>query len=114
MDKKVLILDNDERIRNIIQSIIQNNFKYEVFSSSDAQDSLAQHRNSPFDLIIVDWNFSNMNMADFLDEIENEGEKPFICVSCGRADVSFHDVVIDRFLFKPFTAEEIKSVVSQI
>ena len=34
-----------------------------------------------------------MNMADFLDEIENEGERPFTCVSCGKADVSFQDLV---------------------
>ena len=124
---KILAVDNEEIIlKSIKKALISDaSFDYIITTSGTALESLKLIRSDTFDLVFIDIVLPGMNGIEVLRRIKNiSPEVPVIVMSGFSAvrvkpelngDDSHKNEILNKaagFLLKPFTTEEIKSLVT--
>jgi DNA-binding NtrC family response regulator len=123
-DIKILILDKEEIIFKSIQKALKNNneFKFNIIFSTDAFEGLKYIRNNKFDMVIIDLLLPGMNATELIRRIKNIDSAIPVVIMSGFSPSGIHfngnselqDETLKSaagFLLKPFTTEEIKSLV---
>jgi DNA-binding NarL/FixJ family response regulator len=88
-NEKILIIDDDHLVRNIIKQITSQvlkkyNLNYEILEGEDGEDLIYYVKNDTDNLIrliITDEHMEKVNGSDALNEIKKIGEKPFKAIS---------------------------------
>jgi DNA-binding NarL/FixJ family response regulator len=88
-NEKILIIDDDHLVRNIIKQITSQVLKkyklnYEILEGEDGADLIYYVKNDTDNLIrliITDEHMEKVNGSDALNEIKGIGEKPFKAIS---------------------------------
>lgn len=126
---KILAIDNEEIILKSIRKIFRNdeNADYHITSCNTALDGLKFIRSDNFDLVLIDIVLSGMNGIEVLRRIKNISPSVPVIVMSGfssvriRPDVTKEDTntndILNKaagFLLKPFTIEEMKSLVHRV
>ena len=89
----VLLVDDDEGIREVLQEIIEL-FGFSCRTAESAEESLRLLEEEPFDLMISDIKMPNMNGMELLREVKsNHPDVDIIMITGFSADYSFNDVV---------------------
>lgn len=109
MNPKILVADDDDRIRKMIR-ISLNASHYEVIESATIQETILKAaKNSP-DLILLDLQFPDGNGITALREIRSWSETPVIVLSVLASDpekISLLDGGADDYITKPFSMGEL-------
>ncbi|EMN50092.1 putative KDP operon transcriptional regulatory protein KdpE [Leptospira interrogans str. L1207] len=109
MNPKILVADDDDRIRKMIR-ISLNASHYEVIESATIQETILKAaKNSP-DLILLDLQFPDGNGITALREIRSWSETPVIVLSVLAFDpekISLLDGGADDYITKPFSMGEL-------
>ncbi|MGN2273539.1 response regulator transcription factor [Priestia megaterium] len=117
MKDRILIIDDDEQIRNLIAIYLENE-GFETLKVSNAVSGLALLEEQEVDLIILDIMMPQMNGIDAAFKIREEKNMPIIMLSAKSEDmdkISGLTVGADDYLTKPFNPLElIARVKSQI
>lgn len=117
MKDKILIIDDDEQIRNLIAIYLENE-GFEALKVSNAVSGLALLEEQEVDLIILDIMMPQMNGIDAAFKIREEKNMPIIMLSAKSEDmdkISGLTAGADDYLTKPFNPLElIARVKSQI
>lgn len=121
MSLKILIVDDQEEIRDIIMMSIESEFDCQFVEAENAEAAkeLIQQESSPFSLITCDFNMPGGNgsvLYSYLKEISNPS--PFIHIS--TEPIEDHDAYNNFFddhpgnqvLPKPFMIEQLQQIVS--
>ncbi len=115
--KKILVIDDDERLLSLIVSVLKiNNFDaYGVFSATRACTTLNEEY---FDLIIVDWMMPNESGIEFIKSLRNSAShlKDIPAIMLTAVDdidkkVEGFNSGFDDYVTKPF---ETKDLVARI
>ncbi len=117
MKDRILIIDDDEQIRNLIAIYLENE-GFEALKVSNAVSGLALLEEQEVDLIILDIMMPHMNGIDAAFKIREEKNMPIIMLSAKSEDmdkISGLTAGADDYLTKPFNPLElIARVKSQI
>ena len=108
--KNVLVVDDDNAVCRIVQSMLSNE-QYQVQTSQSVVDALGAIERKPFDAYVIDYKLPDGSGLDIAERIRSKGsEAPIILMSgydtssvASRAE-KFH---IFDFLEKPFSREMI-------
>ena len=113
---KILVVDDEEKIRLIIREYLENNGYYvdEAESGMDALDKLKIHT---YDLCILDIMMPKMDGFTMLKECPKDKRVPTIVLSA-RGDeydkLSGFDLGIDDYVTKPFSPKELVARVKAV
>lgn len=112
--KKILIVDDNDFILHLIETIVTNTNKYDVVKAKNGIEALDKASHCDFDLIISDILMPEMNGVELIHKLrENNKETPIIAISGGVSEEDGDDYITyagyfaDDVLNKPFTKTEL-------
>ena len=120
-DKKhILIVDDDDRIRELLREYLQNNNFYTT-TAKDSLDAKKKMSLLKFDLIILDIMMPGQSRLELTQEIKSKSDQPIVLLTAmGETSdrVSGLETGADDYLPKPFEPKElllrIKNILKRI
>ncbi|MCD4817986.1 MAG: response regulator [Candidatus Cloacimonetes bacterium] len=116
MEAKILIVDDEQNIREIIKDLLQVR-GYKVTTAVDGQDALDKMKYENFDLYILDVFMPNLNGIDLMKKIKEKFPLAVIIISTGYSSINgalnairngaFH------YISKPIDGEELFNIVDK-
>ncbi|QNM14660.1 response regulator transcription factor [Fusobacterium hominis] len=107
--KKILILEDDIKIRRILQLELEHE-GYEVVQAKDGIEGLEKFKNEYFDLILLDLMMPNLSGEEVCKKIRSTSQIPIIVLTAKEqllSKVSLLDMGADDYITKPFEIEEL-------
>jgi CheY-like chemotaxis protein len=119
--KKILIVDDDEFILNLIEMALKGQDNYEIVKATNGKEALEEKSKSDFDLIITDIIMPEIDGIKFIDELRKaDKDTPIIAMSGGDDGgdidnyINFAHYFTSETLTKPFTKEELLQSISMV
>lgn len=107
--KKILILEDDIKIRRILQLELEHE-GYEIVQAKDGIEGLEKFKNEYFDLILLDLMMPNLSGEEVCKKIRSTSQIPIIVLTAKEqllSKVSLLDMGADDYITKPFEIEEL-------
>lgn len=108
-DLKVLIVDDEERIRDVIKEYLKlENIEFE--EASDGYQAIELAKSTIFDVIIMDIMMPKMDGYQAVKEIRKFSNVPFIMLSARSEEydkLTCFDIGVDDYVTKPFSPREL-------
>lgn len=116
-NKKILVVDDDEGIRDIIKLALKNTNLCSVQTAENGKDAVCIIKQKTFDLIITDYNMPLMNGLELFEQCKAmKPEIPFIFVTGCPSGASIIGKVkkegIVGCICKPFDLYEVVNMVT--
>ncbi len=122
--KKVLIVDDNESAREILEDALQS-FSLDVSMASSGSEAISKVEsadvNCPYDLIIMDWQMPEMNGIRASELIKKhpklkKAPKIIMLTAYGREEVvrQAEEAGIDGFLVKPMNSSALLSAILEV
>jgi DNA-binding NtrC family response regulator len=124
---KILAVDREEIILKSIRKALQSDdgTTYDIITCTTALEGLKLIRSRKFSLVLIDLVLPGMNTFEFLRRIKNIDPGIPVIIMSGFPPVGIHtdeesefqDEALNNaagFLLKPFTTEEIKSLIVRV
>jgi len=109
MSAKILVIEDEERIRQFLQRGLSYE-GYEVESASDGLEGLERARSETPDLVLLDVMLPSMDGLDVCRQLRLESEIPILMLTAKEAiedRVAGLDAGADDYLVKPFSFDEL-------
>jgi len=109
MDNKVLVIDDDERLRKLLREYLEENGFY-VFSVGDGSEALKTIEREAPDIIILDIMLPGKDGLDVLKEINRKYSIPVIMLTAKGEDtdrIIGLELGADDYIAKPFNPREL-------
>ncbi|SHE97737.1 DNA-binding response regulator, OmpR family, contains REC and winged-helix (wHTH) domain [Seinonella peptonophila] len=109
MRKKILIVDDDAEIREIIHIYLQNE-NYQVFEAEDGISALTQLQKEKIDCVVLDIMMPGINGIETCLKIRQQKRIPIIILSAKSEDmdkINGLSVGADDYMVKPFNPLEL-------
>lgn len=116
MMAKILIVDDEEKIREVIREYAQFH-KYETDEASDGMEAVSKALSNDYDLIIMDVMMPKLDGFSACKEIRNSKDVPIIMLSARgeEYDKLFgFELGIDDYVVKPFSPKELMARVAAV
>ncbi|NCA67325.1 MAG: response regulator transcription factor [Clostridia bacterium] len=114
--KKILIVDDEKEIRNVLREYAQFN-DYETYEASDGFEAVKIVKNTEIDLIIMDIMMPGLDGFSAVKEIKKHKDIPTIMLSARgeEYDKLFgFELGVDDYVTKPFSPKEIIARITAI
>lgn len=109
MPEKILVVDDDERIRKLVVMYLEKE-GYIVDESCDGKLGLEKLMSGSYDCALLDINLPNMLGTKILREARNTKTTPIIMVSANsdeKTRISAFEMGADDYVIKPFSPREL-------
>lgn len=109
MNKKIYIVDDEKRIRDLIRAYLEKE-GYTVRDFPDALSALSAFRQQPCDMLVIDIMMPGTDGLELCRELRKESDVPIIIVSARDEEI---DRVLglelgsDDYISKPFSPREL-------
>ena len=107
---KILIAEDDQRLRKNIVHIIQKEFHH-VDAVDNGQDALEYIQFDDYDLVILDWMMPKLSGIEVCQEVRNRGFSGGVVMLTAKDDstdiIQGLDAGADDYVVKPFKMEEL-------
>ena len=119
MLKPIILIVDDERPYVDLLGELLEKYGLEAQTAYDAGDALFRLRAKKPDLILLDLKMPQMDGISFIDKLREKDEWqkiPIVVVSAKNAKEAKSAAIkagADRFLAKPFSSEELRSVLGE-
>jgi two-component system, chemotaxis family, chemotaxis protein CheY len=117
---KILIVDDNDLMRNIIKRILECE-GYKTFAeASDGSSAFNVLKSQKVDLIFSDWNMLGMTGIELLKKVREDdsiGKTPFIMLSVEGGAVSIDKAIkygASAFMTKPFTKKSLIQTLEKV
>lgn len=113
---KILIVDDEEKIRNVIKEYAEFE-NYEVVEATNGMDALVKCKNEDFDVIIMDVMMPKLDGFMSVKEIRKIKDIPVIMLSARSEEYDKlfgFELGIDDYVVKPFSPKEIMARVNAV
>lgn len=113
MQKRILLVEDDNEIYELIESQLKQDF-YIVYSARDGEEALALFQKEKFDLILLDLMLPKVNGMDLLRHIRETSKVPVLIISAKGSDLDKAMGLgfgADDYLSKPFSMIELTARV---
>lgn len=115
MKKKVLIIDDEADIRDIVRIYLTDE-GYQVFEASNGQDGILMAQHEAPDLIVLDIMMPGINgfeVAKHLKDDPNTKDIPIVILSVLAQDTQYRQGFLD-YISKPFRQEDLLNIAHRI
>ena len=119
MRKKVLIVDDSESIREVVNYTLTN-AHYEVIVGTDGADALKYLDGSSINLIITDLNIPNKNGIELIKEVRANDNYKFTPIlvltteSHNDKKLAAKTAGATGWIIKPFVTEKLLAIVQKV
>jgi DNA-binding response OmpR family regulator len=114
--KTILICEDDENLRQLIRVVIGAG--YRIVEAGDGYEALALAREHRPDLIILDLMLPRLSGIDVLqalrEELAADGTHVLVMSAWPHADEAALNAGADAFLPKPFDADKLSAIVTEV
>jgi DNA-binding response OmpR family regulator len=114
--KTILICEDDQNLRQLVRAVLGD--RYRFLEAHDGDEALELALRARPDLIILDLMMPGKSGLDVLDQLRAElpsGKTRVIVMSAwGHADEAALSAGADRFVPKPFEADELAAIVKDV
>ena len=113
---KILVVDDEQRIREIIKEYAEFN-GFQVVQAEDGMDAVEKVRNEDFDIIIMDIMMPKLDGYSACKEIKKTKEIPVIMLSARgeEYDKLFgFEIGVDDYVVKPFSPKELMARIRAV
>lgn len=118
MSKRILVIDDDETIRNIYMHALKDT-PFQVVMAESGEFGIELQREFKYDLIFLDISMQGMNGIEVLREIRKTDEDVPIYIVTGfynefldKVGRAIEDGLKFEIIHKPITIEQIVSIVT--
>ncbi|MEO0254093.1 MAG: ATP-binding protein [candidate division WOR-3 bacterium] len=117
-NRKVLILEDEEDIRNILSKLLTSH-NFEVFSLSTAREAeKLLEKNIKFDIVLSDHGLPDKSGMEICEKIKNKIPEAKIILITGYIDAVLKEKTLKEkgfhLIFKPFTPSEVLDLIKTI
>jgi DNA-binding response OmpR family regulator len=115
MQKKILIVDDDENILNLIELSLKNS-EFDIDRARNGEEAVEKTRTKKYDLILLDLMMPKMNGDQVCEEIRKVFDIPIIILSARgdrREYLRNTTLRINEYINKPFDPEELLMTVTR-
>jgi two-component system chemotaxis response regulator CheY len=119
MAKCILIVDDSETVRQVLQLALGNS-GYQVVEAEDGFDALAKLSGAKIDMLITDLNMPNMDGLELIKKVREEGQHRFTPIVMLTTESSEEKKKAGReagasgWIVKPFKPEQLLKVVKMV
>jgi DNA-binding response OmpR family regulator len=119
MPAKILVVDDEDSVRQLFQIMLQHEGYEVVLASNGAEALLAAHNDKP-DLIILDWMMPVLDGLSVLRQLRSDASTqhiPILMLTARHSDSDTTAALVqgaDVYLTKPFEPAEVLSVISRL
>ncbi len=120
MNKSILIVDDDEAIRNFLKFILEKN-GFKTLMAENGNEALEQFNNNQVDLVITDIVMPEKEGLEFIYELRNNDTNlKIIAISGGGKHIpDYYLALANEFgvnasIKKPFTEDDILQVINNL
>ncbi|MBN2081737.1 response regulator [bacterium] len=117
MAKSILIVDDEEIIRNVLRRKLEQTTSYKVFTADDGVVALDMFKEQPVDLVISDLLMKEMNGIELLRNLKSiEPSIPVIIITgYGTLDDAIEAIHLgaEDFIKKPFDINEVLETIDK-
>ena len=116
MTKKILVVDDEERLRTLLQSYLRQE-GFEVVTATDGREALFMARQEQPDLIILDLMMPEMDGFGFMHAYNKEASTPIIILTAKLEEqekVLGLELGADDYVTKPFSLRELTARVRAV
>jgi two-component system chemotaxis response regulator CheY len=113
-----LVADDSGTMRKIIIRSLNAVGIADVTEAGDGQEALAKFGESPFDLVLTDWNMPNKTGLEVIEGIRASGSKvPIVMITTEAEKRRVLDAIragVTDYLIKPFVPEALRAKIEQV
>ncbi len=114
---KILLVDDSRTIRNIQKKVLAQLGFTDIVEAADGVEALAAYKESPPDLMLIDWNMPNMDGITLVKTIRQTDKSIPMIMCTTEAEkarvVEALQAGVDNYMVKPFTAETLAEKINQ-
>ena len=120
MSLSVLVVEDSSAMRAFVRGVLEDDDSAQVMEANSGFEAIRLLPRNSFDLIVVDINMPDINgleLLSFIRKSEAHAKTPVIVISTEASDKDRQrglSLGANAFLKKPFTAEQLREVVTQI
>lgn len=115
--KKVLIVDDQQGIRLLLNEVFKNE-GFETLLASNGIEAIQYVENTVIDCVLLDMRIPGMNGFDILKYIKNLHKELPVVMMTGNGDADLihnaKELGADHFFMKPFNIFEVKDTVNRL
>lgn len=107
--RKILIIEDDVDINNLLSEILKN-AKYETDSAYTGREGLLLLKMKEYDIVLLDLMMPNMTGEEVINEIRKNNKIPIIVISAKidkETKINVLKMGADDFIKKPFDPDEV-------
>ncbi len=117
MPKKVLIVDDDEAVRELLIDVVKD-LGFEAVGAEDGEDGLSWIETETFSVVFSDLKMPNVDGMEFLRRLrEKEPGLPVVMITAfGTVETAVEAMTLGAsdFILKPFPVQQIKVILDRI
>lgn len=117
MSRKVLVVDDDDTIRTVLEDFLQA-LDFEILHARDGRQGWEVFQSESPDLVIADIFMPEMTGVELLDQIKaSENPIPVVLISgvpLSQAEIQMQRERADGFLEKPYMFWQMKDVIGKL
>lgn len=114
--KTILICEDDQDLRQLVRAVLGDGYRF--LEAEDGDEAVALALRARPDLIILDLMMPGRSGLDVLDnlrkELPSEETRVIVMSAWGHADAAALNAGADRFVPKPFEADELTAIVKDV
>ena len=111
--KRVLIVDDDERVRKILHQIL-GRLSLDIQEAEDGEQGFALFSQSPFDLVVTDYRMPKMDGITMLRQCRQRFSELLCIVISGEHPEGMNQIEKVHFLEKPLDAGVLVRLVTHM
>lgn len=114
---KILIADDEAKIRTVLKEYAEFEGNYEVFEAEDGMQAVSLCKNNDFDLVVMDVMMPKLDGFSACKEIKKQKDIPVLMLSARgeEYDKLFgFELGIDDYVVKPFSPKEVMARILAI
>ena len=109
-NKKILIVDDEKELLNMLSDILYKNGFYNIYTASDCKTAIEIARNQPISLHLLDVNLPDGDGFSLLENLQKISTTPAIFLTArgeGNDRIKGLGLGADDYIVKPFLADEL-------
>jgi DNA-binding response OmpR family regulator len=114
--KTILICEDDQNLRQLVRAVLGEGYRF--LEAQDGDEAVALALRARPDLIILDLMMPGRSGLDVLDnlrrELRSDETRVIVLSAWGHADEAALNAGADRFVPKPFEADELTAIVKDV
>jgi two-component system chemotaxis response regulator CheY len=122
VDKKmrILVVDDYSTMRRIIRNLLKQLGFENIDEAADGGEALKKLEESPFNMVISDWNMEPMTGMDLLKQVRASDKLkhlPFIMVTAESKPenvIAAKQAGVSNYIVKPFNVETLKTKMTAV